>query len=342
MAHIEKRIRADGKPSYRVIVSRGLNGQRITRTFSRKHDAQAFARKQEGDDEALRASADSLAARKSLDEAIERHLMESTARNKSKPYQLAWWSQRYGNLRLTELGEAHLAEGIEELRQDGRSGATINRYISALSAVLRDAVGWRWAARNPVRNLRRMPESKGRTRWLDEKERARLFEAIDELAADNELPAWFRPWVLLLITTGMRRGEATSLTWGDVDLDRGAVYVKHTKTGEPRTAPLMPEVAAALKTLQTPGHPLPAMPVFPMRSPYEPDPCWKKVKELAGIVDCRMHDLRHTAASILAQSNASDLTIAALLGHSTLAMVKRYSHHRTDAIREQMERAWKG
>jgi integrase len=72
------------------------------------------------------------------------------------------------------------------------------------------------------------------------------------------------------------------------------------------------------------------------------DKAWQEAREAAGLPDVRFHDLRHSAASYLAMSGASLMDIAAILGHKTLAMVKRYSHlseqHTTAAVDRMAEK----
>lgn len=136
------------------------------------------------------------------------------------------------------------------------------------------------------------------------------------------------PVVVLALATGMRRGEVMNLRWPQVDLKRGRVLLRDTKNGTSRTLPLASvalEVVAALgrvRRLDTDllfhGH--------DVTKPFALDNHWRAAVHKAGLQDFRFHDLRHSAASYLAMNGASTIEIAAVLGHKTLAMVKRYSH----------------
>jgi integrase len=130
--------------------------------------------------------------------------------------------------------------------------------------------------------------------------------------------------------------EVMGLTWRDLDLATGVVIFRQTKNGATRSVGLVPAVVEILKArprgigsaLVFPGKPGEAKPGEP---PPEPHPinlttAWETALRRAGIKDFRWHDLRHTAASYLAMEGASLAEIAAVLGHRTLAMVKRYSH----------------
>jgi len=135
---------------------------------------------------------------------------------------------------------------------------------------------------------------------------------------------------LLAITTGARRGELVSLRWADVDVKTGRALVRETKNGEQRTLPLAGKALDALRELKLQGSARSEF-VFPNPSGHPGafehfDSHWYAALEAAGIKDFRFHDLRHTTASMLGAQGASLLEIADVLGHKTLAMVKRYSH----------------
>ena len=115
-----------------------------------------------------------------------------------------------------------------------RSGATVNRYIATLSHLFSFAVKERRLIdRNPVGDIRRKKEPRGRTRFLSDEERAALIAAC----ARSDWPP-LHALVLLAITTGARRGELVSLKWADVDLKGGRATIHDTKNGEQRTLPL--------------------------------------------------------------------------------------------------------
>ena len=71
---------------------------------------------------------------------------------------------------------------------------------------------------------------------------------------------------------------------------------------------------------------------------YHAEKAWRAVREKAGLEDFRFHDLRHTCASYLAMNGATLAEIAAVLGHKTLAMVKRYSHLSDEHVTDVVER----
>jgi integrase len=128
----------------------------------------------------------------------------------------------------------------------------------------------------------------------------------------------------------MRLGEITWLKRRDIDRDKCQITLEKTKNDDARVVPLAGEALRLLKArLAKPGRPEDL--IFPGRNPERPSEisgAWVKAKKRAGITNFRFHDLRHSAAAFLVDAGATDLQIAAVLGHRTLQMVKRYAHVR--------------
>ncbi len=343
MATIEKRMGSTGKTTWRVRV-RKQGGPWLTKSFPLKADAEKWARSIEHKLDAGEHVPSSEARKRTLADAIDRYLEVTLPRSKHRKNAaeqirlLKWWRGRLGARQLIAITPAVVAEVRDELltANHGKplSGATINRRLTALSAVLSVTVKeYGWLAKNPVANVTRPEDSKSRERFLSEQERFALLEACD--ASDC---AALAPIVRLALATGARKGELHGLLWAHVDLDRRVVRFVDTKNGENRTVPLAPTAVDVLRAWRK-GR-LPAGAVFPFAL-TELDVAWRAARSRAGLDDVRFHDLRHSAASYLAMSGASLMDIAAILGHKTLAMVKRYSHlseqHTTAAIDRMAE-----
>jgi len=135
--------------------------------------------------------------------------------------------------------------------------------------------------------------------------------------------------VVLALSTGMRQGEILGLRWPAVDLTAGRITLHETKNDERRVVPLASKALELLKShakvrrldtdLLFPGKVKHSVPMD-LRTP------WETALKKAGIEDFHFHDLRHSCASYLAMNGASLAEIAEVLGHKTLAMVKRYAH----------------
>jgi integrase len=329
MATIEKRIGKSGT-TWRVRVRR-LAGPPLTKSFERKMDAEAWARGVESKIDAGEHVATSEARKRTVADAIDRYLEVTLPRAKHRKNAdeqtrlLAVWKELIGDRALVSLTPAVIAEKRDALAKrtnragEAISGATVNRHLTALSAVLTVATKeYGWLQKNPVANVSRLADSKGRERFLSEAERQALLTACDASTCDA-----LGPVVRLALATGARKGELMSLDWASVNLERRTVRFVDTKNGDNRTVPLAPTAVEVLKAWRK-GR-LPVGLVFPLTIDGIDKP-WREARAEAGLGDFRFHDLRHSAASYLAMSGASLMDIAAILGHKTLAMVKRYSH----------------
>jgi integrase len=193
-----------------------------------------------------------------------------------------------------------------------------------------------------MRKVAKLKEARGRVRFLDEKDRENLLQVCKESSNPNLYPV-----VLIAISTGMRYGEIINLTWADVDLSKGRIILQDTKNGERRAVPIAGQAIEFLKQMEKKRR-IDTNLLFPkikkgqqsdivlqksnfdkvqkVQKPAQLRSAWMTALKKAEIKDFRFHDLRHCAASYLAMSGASLAEIADILGHKTLAMVKRYAH----------------
>lgn len=225
-----------------------------------------------------------------------------------------------------------------------------NRTVAVLSKMFALAIKWRWRTDNPAKGIERNDEQK-RHRYLSPAELAKLTEALIELK-DQQAANIFR----LLLLTGSRRGEVQAAKWEQFDLTAG-VWTKPGSTTKQKTMHRVPLSAPArllLKDLREKAEE-DAVYVFPGRGTdhrVEIKNEWREVCIAAGIVvaetvgekivlrpSARIHDLRHTYASVLASAGLSLPIIGALLGHSQPATTARYSHLMDDPLRAATERA---
>lgn len=348
MASIQRRVHTDKKRGqltrYRVQIRRhGFPPE--TATFERKTDAVKWARQAEADLERGLRFPQQEAGRHTLAELVDRQLaLIKLKRPHAYAVQkviLTWWKDKLGDYTLAALtikSEVFAEKRDELLTKEGLSTATANRYLSALSKAFKNAVKeWKWVRENPLRNVSRETEPKGRVRYLSDEERAALLEACRK---SEYKPLYLI--VLFAVTTGMRRGELLGLRWQDVDLERRVALLQNTKNGDRRSVPVVPEVALLLREhgkVRRLDNDL----IFTSDSAevWLFDKAWYQALKEAKTKDFRFHDLRHTAASYLAMSGASVPELAAVLGHRTLQMVKRYAHLSDQHTGEVVERMTK-
>ena len=242
-------------------------------------------------------------------------------------------------LSLRHLGVAAVKiEDVDNLhRKITRSGTPYraNRVLALLSKMFALAsTRWRWRADNPCRGVERNQEVK-RTRYLTAAELERLTVALanytDQQAANI---------VRLLLLTGARRTEVLAARWDDFDLESG-VWVKPGATTKQKTehrVPLSAPARALLASLPHDGaYVFPGPKGAPCRADLKKP--WPAICRAAGIKGVRLHDLRHTYASVLASSGQSLPIIGALLGHTQPATTARYAHLIDDPLRAATETA---
>lgn len=213
---------------------------------------------------------------------------------------------------------------------------TAARTLGLLSGVFQFAVNRNLRPDNPVRGVKRFAEKKCE-RFLSPTEMARLGKALADLADEGVNPAAINV-VRLLALTGCRRGEITGLRWEWVDWDRACIRFPDSKTG----AKVVPLGAAALKLLTELYEEPSAGPVFVgsgiTGSTTAVWRVWDKAREKAKLPDVRIHDLRHSFASVGAAGGDSLVVIGALLGHRDTATTARYAHLSNDPLKAAADR----
>lgn len=337
MAQIRQRVGKNGT-RYMAVVRR--EGQSRTATFRTKSEALKWAGLIEAEITKGKHLPPTESKRKSVRNLMTRYIdtVIPNQKDQRNPKRHAmFWIERIGDLKLSRLNPAILVEVRDELAKDKAAG-TVNRYLAVISHACTLAEReWGWLQSNPVRKVSRLSEPQGRVRYLCEVEWTALLKATGE----NKHP-YLHCAVLIAITTGARKNEILSLMWNDIELRKGRAVLGKTKNKERRVLTLVPKIVAELRKLQK-VRVIGVDQVFvdpstgtPSRNRFEE--AWRAARDSVGIEDFRFHDLRHTAASNLAMNGATTAEIAAVLGHKTLQMVKRYSHLSDDHVRGVVEK----
>lgn len=241
----------------------------------------------------------------------------------------------FGRMNLSEITPP-IIEKFKQKRLEGitmygrkRHPVTVNRELCVLSKILSMAFDAELIESNPCRRVRKFRADCRRTRYLTLDEEANLFAAL-------EGQEWLQRIVTTAIHTGMRQGEIFNLTWFDLDLPRGAIHVRVSKNGKDRFVPINQTVRKMLEAL-----PRTSEYVFPSpktgRRLIDVKTSFDKAKRKAGITGLRFHDLRHTAATRMADGGADAVTLAAIFGWSDVQMALRYTHSTDDAKRRAVE-----
>lgn len=242
---------------------------------------------------------------------------------------------------MNTLKPLDVRQYVSDRKQDGVSNATVNRELEVLSAAINYASReWEWALPNPVPG-RYLDEPEGRVRWITKAEAAALLRAAASEPKAPHLP----DFISLALHTGMRRSEILGLEWRRVDLQTELIYLEaeHTKAKKRRSVPVNRSARSSL------------MNRLRFRAAHCPGSPWvfcredgERIKDVkrsfatacrrAGILDFRVHDLRHTCAAWLVTAGVPLSEVRDLLGHSTIIVTERYAHLSPENVRSAVAR----
>jgi integrase len=265
---------------------------------------------------------------------------------------------------LDKLTEVQIERWKMQRLKSGRAPSTVRRDLAELKAALSRAVKWGYAPSNPAKNIKVTVEKHHRVRYLTDKERTVLIEALkarDQKRRQGresgnvfrikrgyetrpelgEYSDYLTPLVLLVMNTGMRRSEALSLTWEQTKLGNNphlTVLAAHAKSGKTRHIPLNSAAVDVLTRWREQSEPKGL--VFPNPAGGQMKSIktvWCKLMKDAKIKDFRFHDLRHDFASRLVMSGVDLYRVKELLGHGSIEITQRYAHLAPHTLAEAVE-----
>lgn len=229
---------------------------------------------------------------------------------------------------LEKLTPMLVASFRDERLRSVKAGAVI-RDLSLLSSVINHARReWGASIDNPCLLVKKPPCPAGRTRVLSTDEEKRLLAAVAPVGRRN--PEMLQ-LVQLALHTAMRRGELLALEWKHIDLNAQTAYLPMSKNGQPRTVPLSRAAVAALALVPMKD----GGPVFSI-SAQTLAAAFKRATVRASVERFRFHDLRHTATSRMADKLPNVIELAAVTGHQSLQMLKRYYHPNAEALAKKL------
>jgi integrase len=342
MATIMKRTSRTGVRYVALVRLKGHAPQ--SRSFERKTDARDWAQETEANIRSGRTAGLSGRQRHTLAELAEKYVADVLP---GKPAvavayrrHLEWWKQELGGYYLPDLTSNVIEEAYRKLLKEPgstgrkRSATTANRYLISLSSCLSfGRKRLKWIGINPMSGVEKEAEPRGRVRFLSRPVDGEGSELERLLAAcrQSSCPILY-DLVVLAIWTGCREGELTALRKSWIRLSEGGLTLpaESTKTKRERFVALVGPAREIVekRTKSVRSEFLFAVPSgkSSSRGPAFPRRAWNTARKRAGIGDFRFHDLRHTHASYLAMSGATERELMESLGHSTPAMASRYAH----------------
>ncbi|HEV7736473.1 MAG TPA: site-specific integrase [Chlamydiales bacterium] len=348
--HLRRREDKNGNPRYQMIIEAWRDGKKYfkSKTFSSEKQAVDWGRKTRYEIDKGLVTKESLKNRKlshAIDKYIDQILPQKPKNARNVEQHLGWWKDRIGHVNLGDVSPSMIADGRDQLSKESthqskqRAPATVVRYLCSLSAVFEAAIKeWHWTEKNPARMIRKPSISNARTRFLEDDECKRLLASCKE----SRNP-YLHSIVVLALSTGMRRGEILGLCWKDVDFDKKLIILQQTKNGSMRYVPMVGLAFQVLKAIFENETVVDlSYQVFPslnLDRHLDVRTAWTFSLKRAGITGFTFHSLRHSCASFLTMSGASQRDIAEILGHKDLRMTHRYSHLSQQHLVDRMERA---
>lgn len=293
---------------------------------------------------------------------LDRHVKLKLKPNTIAAYETIlsrWIVPGIGGTRLRNVTTKQISDLHRKVGQS--SPVSANKMLAVLSSMFGFAVieGLVSKGFNPTQGIERFPE-RTLERYLSSEEITRIGEAIRQgeatgipwsenrkaksAKAKHGRKAQNRITLLdphtaaamrLLLLTGARCGEILGLRWQDVDEERALLHLADSKTG-PKKIILNGPALAVLRDLPRLG-----AYVIPGRDPSKPRNnfrrSWQAVLRHAGVKDVRLHDLRHTHASVGVNAGMGLPLVGKLLGHSQVATTQRYAHLGDDPVRNASE-----
>jgi integrase len=218
----------------------------------------------------------------------------------------------------------------------GGAGAA-QRATATLASTLAWAVEKKLLKENPAQKVR-LNKLQSRESFLNDQEIARLGEKLAQFEAEGVNPDSLAI-VRLLLLTGARRNEIASAKWQHVDFQRGALLLPDSKTGR-KTIPLAAPALAVFAGLRRDDRSAYVFPATRGRGfNVGIAKIWNALRAAAGLKGVRLHDLRHSFASVGVGLNQSLFIVGKILGHTRAATTERYSHLALDAVRAAAEQS---
>jgi len=236
----------------------------------------------------------------------------------------------FGDKHLDQIAKHEIIALHHGFTAKGYAPATANRPLILLRTIFNRAIEWEipGVTKNPTKGIPLFTENNKIERFLTAEEAKRLYAAL--LESPNPL---LRYIVMLALLTGARKNEVLKAKWADFDLDRRVWKIPTSKSGKARHVPLSDGALAVLaETPRIPGNPY----AFPNRATGNPFISvfytWDTARKAAGLSNFRMHDLRHSFASLLVNAGRTLYEVQILLGHAHSKTTQRYAHLSPDSL----------
>ena len=249
----------------------------------------------------------------------------------------------FGHKTLAEITSQDLDLWMTAQLEAGYKPATVNKHSSMLNRILNIAVQWCYLDTNPFKAvvIKKLPTGDYMQRFLTHSEIKSLLSACK-----RSTHPFLHPFVKLLLLTGARKSELRLAKWTCIDLQKGELFVAVSKSGRSRTVVLSKKALAVLEQVKLRSEAL-GLPInrdsWVFANPRTGQPytslhiAFFKARDSAGLSSVRMHDLRHTYASLLINNGASIYEVQQLLGHYNISMTERYARLFPNTLQDRVD-----
>ena len=309
------------------VIRKGHNT--ITKTFLTRQDSEKWARSIEIEIDRGTFINTDFAQKTLFKELLQKYLDDVAPNMRSADNQIIrvkkLMKHPIAEVNMANLSPMHMADYRDE-RLKVIKPNTVIRELAILSSVINHARReWGLNIINPVTMIKKPSSTQGRDRILNDEELDRLFIELEKISP------WYKPLAEFAIETAMRRGELLSLLWANVSFEKSIAFLPLTKNGDSRYVPLSMKAIRILKLLprDIEGR------VFPLNKGTV-SILFLRAARRAKLNDIHFHDLRHMAITRLASKFSNPMEIAAISGHKSLSMLRRYTHIKAEDLVQKL------
>ena len=237
---------------------------------------------------------------------------------------------RFGHLALKNISRHEVQKFHNDLAKEGLSPASADHHVKLMRRVLNVAIQWDMLEKNVLKNIPLLMVDNQVENYLKEDQLARL---VDALSTDENRPVCHI--LMFLLSTGSRLNETIQAKWSQVDRENGVwrIPASNSKSKRTRAVPLNDSALWVLEQAKLQGDF-----DFIFANPETRKPfvtitrVWYRIRKQVGISHLRIHDLRHSFASLLVSGGRSLYEVQQILGHSDPKVTMRYAHLSAKAL----------
>ena len=235
---------------------------------------------------------------------------------------------RFNKRYMDEIARQDIVKMHSERKASGAAAGSANRLLIMMRYIFNLALKWEvpGVKANPCKGIPLMEENNKMERYLSLEEAERLYGTVCK--SENTMLQFIVP---MLILTGARKREVLDAKWEDFDLSRRIWRIPISKSGKARHVPLSDGALNVLASMPRTGE-------WAFANPQTGKPyvsifyAWDTARKTAGLSDVRMHDLRHSFASLLINSGRTLYEVQHILGHTQVKTTQRYAHLSQDTL----------